>query len=60
MRILCVMLLAVGLAACGNEGGECPNPPECTKGKLCGCACIERSKECTKAIEEGSPLGDRE
>jgi hypothetical protein len=44
--VLGIILLPL---AAGREGGisnSCPNPPTCTVGKRCGCACISVSDTC--------------
>lgn len=53
--LLLTLAIALPVAACGgDDGGSCPNPPKCTSGKLCGCSCISKDKNCTKVMEEAS------
>lgn len=53
MRWIAMIVALAALAGCGGSSGSCPNPPDCSKGKPCGCSCIAKSKTCNKA-EDGS------
>jgi hypothetical protein len=36
-------------AASSAKPGSCAKPPQCKKGKLCGCACISAKDTCHKS-----------
>lgn len=62
LRVVSLVALLALAYGCGDEVSGprlCPDPPQCRNGKLCGCACIERSKGCTKALEEALGEGAR-
>jgi hypothetical protein len=41
--------IACPAAASSAKPGSCAKPPQCKKGKLCGCACISAKDTCHKS-----------